>query len=127
MPSVDVTIRAIDQGSQNVQKFSTSLSGIATKAIAVGVSLGALKAALGGVEAVARAAFAALNEGAQLELAQSRFENLAASIGTTADALTTDMGRATQGMMSQAGMVSAASDIISLGLADSGDADTGKA
>lgn len=121
MPSVDVTIRAIDQGSQNVQKFSTSLSGIATKAIAVGVSLGALKAALGGVEAVARAAFAALNEGAQLELAQSRFENLAASIGTTADALTTDMGRATQGMMSQAGMVSAASDIISLGLADSGD------
>ena len=55
MPSVDVTIRAIDQGSQNVQKFSTSLSGIATKAIAAGVSLGALKAALGGVEMKGRA------------------------------------------------------------------------
>ena len=121
MPSVDVTIRAIDQGSQNVQKFSTSLSGIAAKAITAGVSLGALKAAFSSVEAVARAAFAALNEGAQLELAQSRFENLAVSIGTTADALTNDMGRATQGMMSQASMVSAASDIISLGLADSGE------
>ena len=121
MPSVDVTIRAIDQGSQNVQKFSTSLSGIAAKAITAGVSLGALKAAFSSVEAVARAAFAALNEGAQLELAQSRFENLAVSIGTTADALTNDMGKATQGMMSQANMVSAASDIISLGLADSGE------
>lgn len=121
MPNVDVTIRAIDQGSQNVQKFGLNLGNIATKAIAAGVGLGALKMAFGTLESAASAAMAAINEGAALELAQSRFENLAASIGTTADALTGQMAAATQGMMSNAQMVSAASDIISLGLADSGD------
>lgn len=121
MPEVDVKIKATDQGSAAVQKFGNSLAGIGGKAIAAGVALGTMKAALDGIDNLIRGTWAALNEGAELELAQSRFENLAASIGTTADALKNQMGDATQGMVSQAQLVASASDMISLGLADSGD------
>ena len=85
------------------------------------LAAGAVAGVLAGVGAAAAGAMQALGDGAALDLAASRFDNLAASIGTTADALTNQMGAATQGMMSHAAMVGAASDIISLGLADSGD------
>lgn len=128
MPDVKVRITAEDAGSSNVRNFGNVVKNVNDDikgaqaswqkyTFAIGAAVGVMAGAVGAAKALG----AALNEGAQLELAQSRFENLAASIGTTADALTTNMGRATQGMMSQASMVSAASDIISLGLADSGD------
>jgi len=61
-----------------------------------------------------------IKEGAALELAESRFDNLAESIGTTSDALLNELGAASAGMMSDAEMIASASQIISLGLADSG-------
>lgn len=115
---VEVRVKAVDQGSQNIQKFGATLSGLATKALAVGIGMQGLKTAFGAVEGAARMAWQTMGEGAQLQLAQDRFENLAASIGTTADALTNELGAATQGMMSNAQLVASASDIISLGLGD---------
>ena len=97
------------------------MDALAGKALKIGAALGGVGLAFAGIERAASAAWQTLGDGAALELAQSRFENLAASIGTTADALKGDMAEATQGMMSNAQMVAAASDIISLGLADSGE------
>lgn len=57
-------------------------------------------------------------QGAALELAEDRFDNLAESIDTTAESLLTNMDRATAGMLSDAEMIASASQIISLGLAD---------
>lgn len=121
MADVTVAVRTIDQGSQNIQKVGNSLDAMAGKALKIGAALGGVGLAFAGLERAASGVWNVLSEGAGLELAQSRFENLAASIGTTADALKGDMAEATQGMMSNAQMVAAASDIISLGLADSGD------
>jgi hypothetical protein len=70
------------------------------------------------VAGAAKQAYQFVGEGAQLELARSQFDNLAASIGTTSDALLNDLGRATGGMMSNADQIASASQIISLGLAD---------
>jgi hypothetical protein len=69
------------------------------------------------VKRVAAEVWQTVGEGAQLELAETRFEKLAGSINTTSDSILTKFAAATGGMMSNAEMVSSASQIISLGLA----------
>ena len=54
----------------------------------------------------AKVAYQAVSEGAQLELAEERFDNLTASIGSTSDAILTQLNAATGGMMSNAEMIS---------------------
>ena len=56
-------------------------------------------------------------EGAMLEYTRDKFDRLAASIGTTGDALEKDLRGAVRGMMSDAEMFASASDLMSLGLA----------
>lgn len=59
--------------------------------------------------------------GAELEYTRQKFDRLAASIGTTGDALMTDLKQATRGMLSDAELVASAADLMSLGLAKSHD------
>lgn len=121
MSEVNVVVRSTDQGSQNIARFGSKLDGLSSTALKVGAAMGAASLAFVGISRAVQGAWDVLQDGAALELANSRFENLASSIGTTAAALKGDMADATQGMMSNAQMVASASDIISLGLADSGD------
>ena len=121
MANVDVIVRSTDQGSQNIERFGDKLQKLGLSALGITSGLGAVEAGLRAVANAAKVAWGIFEDGAALDLANSRFENLAASIGTTAGALKGDMAEATQGMMSNAQMVASASDIISLGLADSGD------
>lgn len=60
-------------------------------------------------------------EGAAIELSEQRFDRLAESIGTTADALKKDLAAATRGMVSDAGQVRMGADLMSLGLAKTHD------
>lgn len=80
-----------------------------------------IKDALGTVKAVADGAMAALSEGAALSAARDKFDNLAASINTTGDALLGVMREATSGMMTDAELVASATDLMSLGLAKNED------
>ena len=64
-------------------------------------------------------AYAAIKEGAEIELAARNFDLLAKSIGTTSDVLMNDLRAATQGMMSDAELMAQAGEIMSLGLVDS--------
>lgn len=121
MPEVDVRIKTTEQGSAGVQRYGTALDGLVGKLLGASSALDIAGRAFDAIGTTARAAWSALEQGSALELAQSRFENLAASIGTTSDALMSDMGAASQGMMSNAQMIASASEIISLGLGDSGD------
>jgi len=121
MGEVNVIVRSTDQGSQNISKFGSKLEGLSSTGLKVGAAMGAASLAFVGIQRAVQGAWDVLQDGAALELANSRFENLAASIGTTAGALKGDMSEATQGMMSNAQMVASASDIISLGLAGSGE------
>lgn len=77
-----------------------------------------------GINIFARAANEAFQlgkEGAQLEYTREKFDRLAASIGTTGDALMIDLKQATRGMMSDAELVASAADLMALGLAKSHD------
>lgn len=115
---VDVTIRTTDKGGDNVRKLGGAFDGLVGKLLGASSALDIAGRAFDAIGTTARAAWSALEEGAALQLAQDRFDNLAASIGTTADALTGELAAATQGMLSNAQIVSSATDIISLGLGD---------
>lgn len=73
--------------------------------------------AFNAVSGVAKQTWQIIGEGAQLELATSRFDRLSESIGTTSDAILDKYAQATAGMVSNADMIANASQIISLGLA----------
>jgi hypothetical protein len=90
---------------------------IGTSFRGVAAGIGVATAALGAIAVGAKVAWDTLGEGAQLELARSRFDNLAASINTTGDALLGKLKDATNGMMSDAALVASATDMMSLGLA----------
>ena len=60
-------------------------------------------------------------EGAQIELQRNRFDRLAQSIGTTADALQGKLAAATKGMLSSSEQVQMGTDLMSLGLAKTED------
>jgi len=77
--------------------------------------------ALGTLQNVAGNALEALSDGAALSAARDKFDNLAASINTTGDALLGVMREATSGMMTDAELVASATDLMSLGLAKNED------
>lgn len=119
MPETVISIRAVDAASAAIRSVGGALGSLSN--IASGLARGAARFALDELGTAARAAWAALNEGAALELTERRFESLAASIGTSAAALDSQMASASAGMMNHAERMAAAGDIIQLGLADSGD------
>lgn len=75
------------------------------------------KQAFSTAAAAVKVAYGALKEGAELEAARGRFDNLTKTINTTGDALLGKLKEATKGMVSDAELIAGASDIISLGLA----------
>lgn len=60
-------------------------------------------------------------EGAQLDFIASKFDRLSESVGTTSSALLVDLRAATAGTMSDAELMSSATDFMSLGLAGTHD------
>lgn len=103
----------------NAANKSASKSGFGWTELKSQVDLAAQ--ALQQIGRVASTAWSALNEGAAQLRQEDMFANLAASIGTTADALEERLGTATKGMIDDASLIKGASDLISLGLADSSD------
>lgn len=106
-----------DAGTQakgGVEGFSAGLGSVLSKAALVA-------GAVAGVAAALREVYGAAKEGAELEYARTRFDNLASSIGTVSDALLGDLRDATGGMMSDAELVAGAADFMALGLAKSHD------
>ncbi len=66
-------------------------------------------------------AYAAAKEGAAMEYAAVKFDNLSRSIGTTSSALLMDLRSAVKGTMSDMELMAGASDMLALGLAKSHD------
>ena len=63
--------------------------------------------------------YAAVKEGAQIELVAGKFDRLATGIGAVSDALLTDLRKATKGTVSDLQLMASATDFMSLGLAKS--------
>lgn len=103
---------AIGGVGKAAKKSQSDLEKWATRAIVSVASFATIKK-------VATEVYEALNRGAELEVAATRFDNLAASIGSTSDAMLGKLRQATAGMYSDAQLMASASQIISLGLMDS--------
>lgn len=118
-------LRAVDeaatQAGEGLERAEGS-SSLLTNAM-VGLNQGLELAGKGfeAVQAVASAAYEQLLRGAELSQQQQQFESLAASIGTTADALEVDLARATQGLQTHSEMLAGATQLMNLGLAKSRD------
>ncbi len=87
----------------------------------VGVAAGAVAVSIGAVAMAAKGAWDILGEGARLRTLSGNFDRLSVSIGTTADALMTDLKSATRGMVSEFDLIASASELMSLGLTKSHD------
>lgn len=135
MADLRIVISALNKASGDLNKLKTEISGVkgsAKDATAATGGLGGSLSSMMGTAALAVGAVVAVGaamkqvydtakEGAALEYAETRFDNLAKSIGTTADVLLTDMREATSGMMSDAELVASGADFMALGLAKSHD------
>ena len=106
--------RGLTNVGRGATQSSFNLKSMATTGAAVGAALGTVAVAAG-------AAYKAVNEGAELQAAEIKFGNLAESIGTTAEALQGELRAATKGMVSDADLMTGASDLINLGLAKTQD------
>lgn len=111
LKGVSSDINALDKTAK------TATGGIGGLAKGVAVASGALFAA----SLAAKQLYGALRQGAQLQTTSQRFDKLSASIGTTADTMIGKLRSATQGMISDMELMSSASQIMSLKLADNED------
>jgi hypothetical protein len=113
--------KAQKRANENVEKSATGIDKAAAmvnkyKTVAI-----AGAAAVAGFAYSAKQAWDAAKEGAQLELTETQFRNVATAADMAADALLVDMRRATSGMVTDAELIKSGLDIIELGLADSHD------
>ncbi|MDX9779625.1 MAG: hypothetical protein RBT66_01155 [bacterium] len=99
-----------EESSSAVDSFGSSLTGLIGNAALV-------TAAVAGVGLAIKEVYESAKEAAELDYAQTKFDNLAASIGTVSDALLGDLRNATSGMVSDAELVAGAADFMALGLA----------
>ncbi|MCC6603105.1 MAG: hypothetical protein IT327_07840 [Anaerolineae bacterium] len=97
------TAQSVDSGGLKWTEFASKLS--------------VAKVAFGAVAGAAKVVYDQIDQGAQLQAAENRFNNLAKSIGTTATALEGELAAATKGMVANSALIASATDIISLGLA----------
>lgn len=89
--------------------------------VTLGQAAGVVGGAFGVLAAGAVATWAAINEGADLVLVENRFGRLTESINVTSDAMLGRLREATRGTVSDMELMRGASQIISLGLASTGD------
>jgi len=104
-----------DEVSGVASKVTGAVGGIAKAGLAIGGVAAAGVLALGG--AVVKLGL----DAAALEPAKNTFDNLSTSIGSTSDALMTDLRAATRGMVSDADLVAAGNQLMAMGLAESAD------
>ena len=95
-------IRGIDKEASRAKK---ALKGL-------GIAVGATGVALAGLGIAAKVAWDTLGEGAALNRASSKFDNLAKSIGSSADVMLSRMNDVTFGMVSNAELIAGANEIM---------------
>jgi len=135
MANLQIVISALNKASGEINKVKSEIKGVGDtgKTAQGGVKgFGASLSSVIGTAALVTGAVAAVGvalkefyetakEGAQLEYAQTKFDNLAESIGIVSDALLVDLREATRGTVSDAELVAGAANFMALGLADTHD------
>lgn len=119
---VEILVKAnTNQAVGGLSKFKSTLGSVFTGVTGLSIASLGLESAVRMLTKGLQELYQAGKEGASLQYAADKFNNLAISIGTTSEALTKDLREATRGMLSDTELMAAASDLMSLGLAKSSD------
>jgi hypothetical protein len=125
---IDVIINAVWRGRDAIERAKRDIGGIEGAAekgldglVALAQATAVVTAGLYGASKVASAFLRALDRGAGLELTEQRFNRLAKSIGTTGEALRTNLNTATAGLLSNSQQMALVTDLVALGLANDAD------
>lgn len=110
--------KGLKRGAQDAEK---SVKNLEKSSASTGQALFNIAAAAGAAAVTIKQIYNVAKGGAEIELTATRFDRLAASIGTTGDALRGDLADATDGLMSKAEQMQLAGDMMSLGLAKTSD------
>lgn len=123
-----IVFEALDMASGEIKGLKKDLEGVDDNSKKASGGIGNLTSVVAqGAAAVtafgfaAKKAFDLAKEGAMLEFTATKFDRLAQSVGTTKDALLSDLREATRGTTSDMELLAAATDFMSLGLAKSHD------
>ena len=106
MANVDIVVRTIKEG-RGLEDANKGLKELLTVAASVTAALWTMKKA-----------FDFAKEGAMLEFTAIKFDRLTDSIGRTGEAMLVDLRAATRGVVSDAGLMKTATDLMALGLAN---------
>jgi hypothetical protein len=113
-------LREVDDAArgarEGLERSEGGFSKVQASIVTLNSALGIAQTAFGAVQNVVGGVWSALEEGAAVQDAQEDFDALATSVGTTASAMLNDMGAAAGGMLSNAEMIGAASDLMLLNL-----------
>lgn len=113
-------LRGVDdaarQASEGLDRAEGGFSKVQAAVVTASAGLNLVQQGFETVSNVARGAWDALAEGAALQDLEEDFDALAVQAGTTADALVDRMGEAAGGMMTNAEMMGAASNLMLLNL-----------
>lgn len=112
---------AATQAGEGLERARFGFSEIQASIVTAQSALGLVEQGFGAMQQAAQMAYETLSEGAALVQQKEQFDNLASSIGTTADVLENDLGAATMGLQTRAEMVAGAAQLMSLGLAKNHD------
>lgn len=121
--NLEILIRSVLEGKgfEETQKgFKKTDEGAKDLRGNLEVSLGVIKEvgfAAGVMGAAFKTAWELAKGGAAILTTRDQLDKLAVSIGTTSDAITTQLGEAMSGLMTNADIVTSATELISLGLA----------
>ncbi|MFA6271302.1 MAG: hypothetical protein WC657_08945, partial [Candidatus Paceibacterota bacterium] len=111
---LEVVKRQMRDAAPAAEKFKTALHGVSN-------AIAGITGAAAVVGVVVNKIFDFGEAGAKLEYAQSKFDRLSESIGTTSDALKGDLRDATKGLVADSELVASAGDFMALGLAKTHD------
>jgi hypothetical protein len=118
----------LEEATEQYQEFTATLTDMKIAAPKAGAGLGQLIPIAGAVTAAlavsavaAKKLYAAVEEGANLDLVQRRFERTAASIGLTGETLSSDFRYVTQSMISDSEAMALSTDLMAQGLATTHD------
>lgn len=128
---VKIVIKAVDEASKTLEAVRKSIEGTGKGAEETGGRFKALGLTLTDIQAgfqlagqaaqKFKQAYDFVREGAQIEYNALKFDRLAESIGTTGEALETELFDAMDGLVSRTDAVAAATDFMGLGLAKTQD------
>ncbi len=126
-----VTARAADdlrevddaarEASDGLEQAGGGFSKVQASIVTMQSALGIAEQGFAAIQQAAQFAYETLSEGAALVDARDDFDDLAASIGTTADALEGDLSAAAGGLITDAELIGQAGELMALGLGLSAD------